>query len=133
MPAGVSRLNLVVGASAMGIMPVSRSTVATQMALWPDIIGAGGCGASLLCNDKAVVRLRVRRREDEVCILTRVTARFEQEQLAERVGALAKILPLLAHCRPLDAREPADNYACGLTRCMAVDHAEHSAAGPPQT
>ena len=115
-PAGASSVSSVTG-STIGIMPVSSSTVATQIVLVPDMPGYSTC--SMIT--KPASASGPGGRQDHVAAERRVAARLAQHQLAQPVAVIAQVAHLVVHRRAGHVEHAADDHPARLAARVRVD------------
>ena len=97
-------------------MPVSSSTVATQIVFEPDIAGYS-VGSMMM---KPASQSGSRRGDDQVRVHRDAAARLAQQQLAQRVVG-AQRLHLLEHGRARWRQDAADDHVADLAAGVAAD------------
>ena len=109
-------------------MPVSSSTVVTQMVFVPDMPGI----LDLLHDDVAGVGGGVRRRQDQIAVRRGIAARLGEHPLAQAVGVIAEIAHLVVHRRAGDIEHAAHDDAPRFAAGVGIDGLHHVGYSHPQ-
>ena len=120
-PAGASSVNSVTG-SIIGRMPVSSSTVVTQIVFEPDMAGYSICSMMM----KPMSASGSHRRHQQVAAEAGISARLPQHQPANFVLMVAQVLHLREDGVAGDRPDAAGDHPARFALGVGIDRGDHS-------